>query len=116
VAQDARLQPGEDARGGPGDFFEWVKYRSHTSRGVTIGTMLQDEALRFIRLGTFLERADNTARILEVKYLNLLPGSDEECRAPITINGARCCVRSRHSRCIAGSTATRSTRFVSPSC
>ena len=40
--------------------------------------MLQDEALRFIRLGTFLERADNTARILEVKYLNLLPGADEE--------------------------------------
>ncbi|MCA0188318.1 MAG: alpha-E domain-containing protein [Proteobacteria bacterium] len=63
---------------GPGAFFEWVKYRSHLSRGVTIGTMLQDEALRFIRLGTFLERADNTARILEVKYLNLLPGADEE--------------------------------------
>src|SRR5574343_75237 len=61
---------------GPGAFFEWVKYRSHLSRGVTIGTMLQDEALRFIRLGTFLERADNTARILEVKYLNLLPGAE----------------------------------------
>ncbi|MCK6373920.1 MAG: alpha-E domain-containing protein [Zoogloea sp.] len=63
---------------GPGAFFEWVKYRSHLSRGVTIGTMLQDEALRFIRLGTFLERADNTARILEVKYLNLLPGSESD--------------------------------------
>lgn len=63
---------------GPGAFFEWVKYRSHLSRGVTIGTMLQDEALRFIRLGTFLERADNTARILEVKYLNLLPGTESE--------------------------------------
>ncbi|WP_338761935.1 alpha-E domain-containing protein [Massilia sp. METH4] len=53
----------------PGQFFEWVKYRSHLSRGVTIGTMLQDEAVHFIRLGTFLERADNTARILDVKYL-----------------------------------------------
>lgn len=52
----------------PGQFFEWVKYRSHLSRGVTIGTMLQDEAVHFIRLGTFLERADNTARILDVKY------------------------------------------------
>lgn len=52
----------------PGQFFEWVKYRSHLSRGVTIGTMLQDEAIHFIRLGTFLERADNTARILDVKY------------------------------------------------
>ena len=53
----------------PGEFLEWVKHRSHLSRGVTLGTMLQDEALNFIRLGTFLERADNTARILDVKFL-----------------------------------------------
>ena len=53
---------------GPEAFFEWVKYRSHLSRGVTIGTMLQDEALHFIRIGTFLERADNTARLLDVKF------------------------------------------------
>ena len=52
----------------PGPFFEWVKYRSHLSRGVTVGTMLRDEALYFSRLGTFLERADNTARILDVRY------------------------------------------------
>lgn len=54
----------------PSQFFEWVKYRSHLSRGVTIGTMLKDEALYFIRLGTFLERADNTARLLDVKFHN----------------------------------------------
>jgi uncharacterized alpha-E superfamily protein len=52
----------------PTQFLEWVKYRSHLSRGVTTGTMLQDEALSFMRLGTFLERADNTARILDVKF------------------------------------------------
>jgi uncharacterized alpha-E superfamily protein len=52
----------------PSHFFEWVKYRSHLSRGVTLGTMLKDEAVYFIRLGTFLERADNTARILDVKF------------------------------------------------
>jgi uncharacterized alpha-E superfamily protein len=52
----------------PQEFFEWVKFRSHLSRGVTIGTMLKDEAFFFIRLGTFLERADNTARLLDVKY------------------------------------------------
>jgi uncharacterized alpha-E superfamily protein len=63
---------------GASDFFEWVKYRSHLSRGVTIGTMLQDESLRFIRLGTFLERADNTARILDVKYQILLPAGEVE--------------------------------------
>jgi uncharacterized alpha-E superfamily protein len=52
----------------PSDFFEWVKFRSHLSRGVTIGTMLKDEGFYFARVGTFLERADNTARILDVKY------------------------------------------------
>ena len=52
----------------PGDFFEWVKFRSHVARGVTLGTMLQDEAFHFLRLGTYLERADNTARILDVKF------------------------------------------------
>ncbi|MFA9217761.1 MAG: alpha-E domain-containing protein [Sphingomonadaceae bacterium] len=52
----------------PSKFFEWVKFRSHVSRGVTLGTMLRDEAVHFIRLGTFLERADNTARILDVKF------------------------------------------------
>ena len=52
----------------PSALFEWVKYRSHLSRGVTVGTMLQDEAFHFIRIGSFLERADNTARLLDVKF------------------------------------------------
>lgn len=52
----------------PGAFFEWVKFHSHLSRGVTVGTMLMDEALHFMRLGTFLERADNTARLMDVKF------------------------------------------------
>ena len=52
----------------PARFFEWVKFRSHLSRGVTVGTMLMDEALYFMRLGTFLERADNTARLVDVKF------------------------------------------------
>jgi uncharacterized alpha-E superfamily protein len=52
----------------PTQFFEWVKFRSHLSRGVTVGTMLIDEALHFMRLGTFLERADNTARLVDVKF------------------------------------------------
>ena len=63
----------------PQAFFEWVKFRSHLSRGVTIGTMLKDEAFYFVRLGTFLERADNTARLIDVKYHGL---SDEGGRPP----------------------------------
>ncbi len=52
----------------PSEAFEWVKFRSHLSRGVTVGTMLQDEAFHFLRIGSFLERADNTARMLDVKF------------------------------------------------
>jgi uncharacterized alpha-E superfamily protein len=62
-----KLRAGE-FEANPAQFFEWVKFRSHLSRGVTVGTMLMDEALHFMRLGTFLERADNTARLLDVKF------------------------------------------------
>lgn len=48
-------------------FFEWVKERSHLFRGVTLATIRRDQPYQFIRLGTFIERADNTARILSVK-------------------------------------------------
>ncbi|WP_244830787.1 alpha-E domain-containing protein [Caballeronia sp. TF1N1] len=52
----------------PYTFFEWVKFRSHLSRGVQLGTLVKDDAFYFMRLGTFIERADNTARILDVKF------------------------------------------------
>ncbi|WP_157271747.1 alpha-E domain-containing protein [Azohydromonas aeria] len=58
----------------PASIFDWVKYRSHLSRGVRTGTMLEDEAMYFLRLGTFLERADNTARLLDAK-LHALGGA-----------------------------------------
>lgn len=61
------------ANGNAATFFGWVKERSHLSRGITHGTLLRDDAFRFLRLGTFLERADNTSRILDVKYHVLLP-------------------------------------------
>jgi len=63
-----RMLKHDDFISDPGEFFEWVKFRSHLSRGVTLGTMLQDEAFYFLRLGTFLERADNTARLVDVKF------------------------------------------------
>jgi len=42
-------------------------------RGAMAGTMLRNDGYNFARLGMFLERADNTARILDVKYYLLLP-------------------------------------------
>lgn len=57
--------------GGVAAFFDWVKQRASLLRGAMFGTMLRDEAFQFIRLGALLERADNTARILDVKYHSL---------------------------------------------
>jgi uncharacterized alpha-E superfamily protein len=53
---------------GRGEFLEWVKYRAHLTRGVSAGTMVRDEALWFMHVGTFLERADNTTRLLEARW------------------------------------------------
>ena len=73
---DMRQRNASSAIGGdPSDFFEWVKFRSHLARGVIQGTMLRDEAIRFTWLGTHLERADNTARILEARYAPITAGS-----------------------------------------
>lgn len=55
------------------NFFDWIKERSHLFRGATVSTMLRDERYYFLRLGTFIERGDNTARLLDVKYHILLP-------------------------------------------
>ena len=54
-------------------FLDWVKERSQLFSGAYGSTMLRNDAFYFTRLGTFLERADNTARILDVKYYVLLP-------------------------------------------
>ncbi len=73
-----RLVAGGSFHRDPSELFEWVKFRSHLSRGVTLGTMLQDESFHFLRIGTFLERADNTARLLDVKFHGAVPGGRGE--------------------------------------
>jgi len=50
-----------------------IRRESTIARGATHGSMLRNEIYCFTRAGTFMERADNTARILDVKYYLLLP-------------------------------------------
>jgi uncharacterized alpha-E superfamily protein len=69
--QFAERLRGDELTTHPETLFEWVKFRSHLSRGVRLGTALQDDALFFTQLGTFLERADNTARILDVRFFEV---------------------------------------------
>jgi uncharacterized alpha-E superfamily protein len=55
------------------EHLDWVKERSLLFSGAYANTMLRNDAYYFTRLGSFIERADNTARILDVKYHVLLP-------------------------------------------
>ncbi len=55
------------------NFLDWVRTRSTLFRGAMRGTMLRDDAFFFVNVGSFIERADSTARILDVKYHILLP-------------------------------------------
>lgn len=50
-----------------------IRRESTLARGATHGSMMRNEVYSFVRAGTFVERADNTARILDVKYYLLLP-------------------------------------------
>ena len=52
---------------------DWVRSRSALYHGALLNTILRNDTFYFSQLGTFLERADNTARILDVKYYVLLP-------------------------------------------
>ena len=54
-------------------FLEWTKRVSLAFDGSAGRTMLRNDAYWFLRLGTAVERADNTARLLDVKYHLLLP-------------------------------------------
>lgn len=56
------------------EFFDWIKARSHLFRGAVYGTLRRADAFSFSRLGTFIERADNTARFLAIKWDDLASG------------------------------------------
>lgn len=59
-----------------GDVLAAIRRQTTLVRGAMDGTMLHNDILNFARLGTYIERADNTARILNVKYYALLPSLD----------------------------------------
>ncbi|HEY5036123.1 MAG TPA: alpha-E domain-containing protein, partial [Chthoniobacterales bacterium] len=60
----------------PHEFFIRVVFGSHLFQGVTDATMTHGEGWDFIRIGAFLERADSTSRIVDVKYHILLPSGE----------------------------------------
>jgi uncharacterized alpha-E superfamily protein len=59
------------------EFFKWILEGSQLFQGVTDATMAHDEGWEFIQLGKYLERADRTSRILDIKYHVLLPTGEQ---------------------------------------
>jgi uncharacterized alpha-E superfamily protein len=68
VTEESRLAVPDEL-----EFCHTVRMACHLFQGITIGTMSHNEAWQFIRLGSSLERADKTTRMLDVKYFILLP-------------------------------------------
>jgi len=68
-----RFSAREEAARTPYEFYLEIKRRSHLIEGTKNETMPHSEEWHFTRLGRFLERADQTTRILDVKYFLLLP-------------------------------------------
>jgi uncharacterized alpha-E superfamily protein len=70
------IKPNDINVGTLADFLSWVKQRSALFRGTMEGTILRNDTWLFSKLGAYIERADNTARIIDVKYYVLLPEYD----------------------------------------
>jgi uncharacterized alpha-E superfamily protein len=74
LAYDA-MKPGEISAARLPELLDWIRQRTALFRGALLGTILRDDGYFFSQLGAFVERADNTARILDVKYFILLPSN-----------------------------------------
>jgi uncharacterized alpha-E superfamily protein len=90
----------------PHEFFAEVKSASHLFNGIAAGTMTHGEPWRFFQVGSLLERADKTSRILDVKYFILLrsvqdvgtPFDDIQWAAVLRSASAFEMYRKRHGR------------------
>ncbi|MGF1677844.1 MAG: alpha-E domain-containing protein [Candidatus Methylacidiphilales bacterium] len=78
----------------PTDFYKEIKQSSYLFQGLTNATLVHDEGRDFSQVGRFMERADKTSRLLDVKYHLLLPEGNEVGGAVDSIQWAavlRCC-------------------------
>lgn len=90
---------------GSDGFFEWVKERVHLFRGAVIGTLLRNDALSFIGIGTLIERAFATTQLLLIKDQQL---TNDPIRCGNTTDWIPCSMRSAPAKPTTASTASRS--------
>jgi uncharacterized alpha-E superfamily protein len=72
----AAFRPDDIRPGKLPELLDWVREKTALFRGAVQGTLLHDEGYRFLQLGNFIERSDNTARILDTRYSALLPTTE----------------------------------------
>ena len=99
----AAIKPRDISGGRLPELLAWVKQVSHQFRGALVSTILRDDGYAFSTIGGYLERADNTARILDMKYYVLLPratfvGGDVDIQQWTLILRAASAHRSYHDR------------------
>jgi uncharacterized alpha-E superfamily protein len=73
----SQLTPRDITGGRLTEVLQWIKQVSHQYRGAMLSTILRDDGYAFSQIGNFVERADNTARILDMKYYVLLPSATQ---------------------------------------
>lgn len=69
----SQLRPGQVSEKHLLDLLAWIKRTSYQFRGAFLGTVLRTDGFAFAQVGNVIERADNTARLLDMKYYVLLP-------------------------------------------
>ena len=85
--------PGRLTREGVYPFCRLVRRQSHLIQGLIDQAMRHDASWHFLRLGRYLERAEKTARLLEVKY-HIMPSGDPRILAPAELHQWRSLLRS----------------------
>jgi uncharacterized alpha-E superfamily protein len=84
-----RFNPDEEMAAGPHRFCDAIRFGSHRFHGVTDATLPHDEGWEFLRIGWFIERAEMTARLVDVQY-HILYDAPRKSAPRTIINGWPC--------------------------
>ncbi len=71
------MEAGPDSLPNVSDFCTRVKQACQTHNGITEGTFFRDQGWYFYQIGKYLERADQSTRLIDVKYHALLPPAQD---------------------------------------
>jgi uncharacterized alpha-E superfamily protein len=89
----AELSAEDLAPGNLAALFAMIKEACQTHTGITEGTFFRDQGWYFYQIGRYIERADQTTRLLDIKYHLLLP-SPSDVGSPVDVSQWNALLRS----------------------